>query len=166
MQRGLVPSGVRRGRRTAAIVVTPRCTLAFVSGMHVVAAILALPYAVDRGLAMDAAGIRRSPGDVPRDAYFLGTGITPPLVFTGIEAVTASVVLCRPSRAAARTLGVLGAVMIVGYAVERETRRALRPAHWDSRVTPLTAAGVALALPMAVLGLYGVPKYQLPDTRR
>jgi ABC-type phosphate transport system permease subunit len=132
---------------------TARCTLAFVSGMHVVTTTLALRYAVERGLAVDAAGVHRAPENVPRDAYFLGTGVTPPLVFTGVQAIAATVVLCRPSSVAARTLGILGAVMLVGYAVERETRRALRPGHWDSRVTPLTAAGAALAVPMAVLGL-------------
>ena len=132
---------------------TPRCTLAFVSGLQVVTATIALRYAVERDLAIDAVGIRRKGSDVPRDAIFLGTGITPPLVFTGVQAVAAAVVLCRPSRTAARTLGVLGAVMLFGYAVERETHRALVPSQWDSRVTPLTAAGAALTVPMAVLGL-------------
>jgi hypothetical protein len=132
---------------------TPRCTLAFVSGLHVVTAVAALDYAVERGLAMDAVGIRRSADDMPLDAYLLGTGVTPPIVFMGVQAVAATVVLCRPSPVAARTLGVLGAVMIVGYAIERETRRALHPQNWDSRVTPLTGAGAALAVSMAVLGL-------------
>ena len=134
---------------------TPRCTLAFVSGLHVVTAVIALRYAVERDLAIDAVGIRRKASDVPRDAIFLGTGITPPLVFTGAQAVAATVVLCRPSRTAAGTLGVLGAVMMLGYAVERETHRALVPRRWDSRVTPLTAVGAALTVPMAVLGLGG-----------
>lgn len=136
---------------------TPRCTLAFVSGSHVVTATIALRYAVERDLAIDAVGIRRRASDVPKDALFLGTGVTPPLLFTAITSIAATVLLCRPSRAAARTLGVLGAVMLVGYAAERETRRALRPGRWDSRVTPLTAAGATLALAMAGLGLSILP---------
>jgi len=137
--------------------VTPRCTLAFVSGLQVVTATIALRYAVERELAIDAVGIRRNAADVPRDAYFLGTGVTPPLLFTGVQAVAAAVLLCRPSRTAARTLGVLGAVMFLGYAAERESRRALVPHRWDSRVTPLTAMGAALTVPMAVLGLGSTP---------
>jgi hypothetical protein len=136
---------------------TRRCTLAFVSGLHLVTSTVALRYAVERDLAIDAVGIRRKASDVPRDAYFLGTGITPPLALMGLQAVTAAVVLRRPSRAATRTLGALGVVMLLGYAMERESRLALAPSRWDSRVTPLTAAGAALTLPMVVLGLGGVP---------
>ena len=144
---------------------TPRCTLAFISGLHVVTAVVALDYAVERGLAMDAVGIRRSADDIPRDAYLLGTGVTPPVIFIGVQALAATVVLCRPSRVATRTLGVLGAVMVVGYAIERETRRALHPGHWDSRVTPLTGSGAALALSMAVLGLRTAPPATLDRSR-
>jgi len=44
-----------------------------------------------------------------------------------------------------------------GYLVEREFRSALSPGGWNLAGTPIAAAGFALALAMAVLGLRGVP---------
>jgi hypothetical protein len=133
--------------------VTRRLVLAGTSVLQLASATCALHYAVERGLAVHAVGIHRRGHDVPRDSWLLGTGITPPLVMMAVQAVASTVVARRPSRVAVHTLGVLGALMVVGYAVERETRTALLPARWDSRVTPLTVAGVALAVPMARLGL-------------
>ena len=130
---------------------TRHCTLAFVAGLHLATAAVALRYAVERDLAMDAFGVHRRGQDVPRDAWFLGTGITPPLVMMAVQAAASTVVVRRPSVGAARTLGVIGAVMATGYVAERQTRVALT--RWDSRVTPLTAAGLALTVPLIGLGL-------------
>lgn len=131
--------------------------LAGCSALQLVTGTLALRYAVERGLAVDIAGIRRRGADVPRDSWFLGTGITPPILMMAVQAVATGCVLGHTNRAAARTLGVLGAVMVVGYVGERETRSALTPGRWDPRVAPLTAAGLALAVPMAALGLSRFP---------
>lgn len=131
---------------------TRRCTLAFAAGLHLATATVALRYAVERDLAMDAFGVRRRGQDVPRDAWFLGTGITPPLVMMAVQAAASAVVVRRPSVRAARTLGVIGTVMATGYVAERQTRIALT--RWDSPVTPLTAAGLALTVPLIALGLF------------
>jgi hypothetical protein len=136
--------------------------LAGCSAVQLVTGTLALRYAVERGLAVDIAGIRRRGADVPRDSWFLGTGITAPIAMMAVQAVATGRVLRYANRAAARTLGVLGAVMVVGYVGERETRSALTPGRWDRRVSPLTGAGLALAVLMAALGLSRFP----PDRYR
>ena len=127
--------------------------LAGVAALQLATAAAALRYAVERELAVDTPVLRRSGVDVARDSWFLGTGITPPLLMMGVQAWAAGRVVRRPSRVAARTLGLLGGVMLVGYAAEHETRTALAPPSWDARVTPLTAAGLLLAVPMLALGL-------------
>jgi small-conductance mechanosensitive channel len=129
---------------------TRHCTLAFTAGLHLAAATWALRYAVERELATDALGVRCPPAEVAKDAWFIGTGITPPLALMAVQAMASTVVVRRPSVVASRTLGVIGAAMALSYAVERESRRALT--SWDSRVTPLTAAGIALTVPLITLG--------------
>jgi hypothetical protein len=57
-----------------------------------------------------------------------------------------------PSDGARRTLGALGVTMLVGYPIEREVRRRLRPGGFDAVETPIAFAGTALAAAMAVLG--------------
>ncbi|MBI1377868.1 MAG: hypothetical protein GC157_10355 [Frankiales bacterium] len=125
--------------------------LGVVAGLQVATAFVALRYAVERELSMDALGVRREGRDIARDAWFIGTGITPPLVMMAAQATAGSVVMRRPSAPASRVLGALGAVMAAGYLLERESRSALT--RWDPRLTPLTAAGVALTAPMMGLGL-------------
>ncbi len=57
------------------------------------------------------------------------------------------------SPSAARVLGILGATMVGGYLVERDTRIALYPSGWSPAVTPAAALGLGLAIPMAGIGL-------------
>ena len=132
---------------------TRRLLLAGASVLQLASATCALHYAVERGIAVHAAGLHRRGRDVPKDSWFLGTGITPPIAMMTVQAVATTVLARRPSNAAALTLGMLGATMVCGYAIEAEARAALTPRNWDARVTPLTAAGIALALPMVGLGL-------------
>jgi hypothetical protein len=124
-----------------------------VAALQLTTAFVALRYAVERELAVDTPVLHREGRDVARDSWFLGTGITPPLMMMAAQACAVATVAVRPSRVAARTLGILGSVMVIGYVAEQETRRALTPARWDSRVTPLTAIGLGLAVPMAAWGL-------------
>jgi hypothetical protein len=59
----------------------------------------------------------------------------------------------RPTLAAERVLGGLGAVMVAGYLSERLVRRRLIPSGWDTAETSIATAGMSLAAVMALLGL-------------
>lgn len=68
--------------------------LAGCSAVQLVTGTLALRYAVERGLAVDIAGIRRRGAEVPSDSWFLGTGITAPIAMMAVQAVAIGRVLC------------------------------------------------------------------------
>jgi hypothetical protein len=57
-----------------------------------------------------------------------------------------------PDDGARRMLGMLGALMVPGYLLERSGRRHLSPGGLDPVETPVVLAGTALAAAMAVLG--------------
>jgi hypothetical protein len=57
-----------------------------------------------------------------------------------------------PDDGARRMLGMLGAMMVPGYLLERFGRAHLRPGGFDPVETPVVVAGVGLAAAMAVLG--------------
>jgi hypothetical protein len=57
-----------------------------------------------------------------------------------------------PDDGARRMLGMLGALMVPGYLLERSGRRHLLPRGADPVETPVFVAGTALAAAMAVLG--------------
>jgi hypothetical protein len=73
------------------------------------------------------------------------------------QAALTTCLAARPSRNATLSLGALGAAMSAGYLVEKEFRSALSPGGWNLAVTPIAAAGFALAVAMAVLGFRDVP---------
>jgi hypothetical protein len=67
-----------------------------------------------------------------------------------LQAVCTAALMRRPSRAAAKTLGVLGIIMTGGYPGERSVRESWGQPG-DGRA-PLTAAATVLAALMAVQG--------------
>jgi hypothetical protein len=71
----------------------------------------------------------------------------------GTQACATAVLLRRPSPAAERVLGGLGAVMVAGYLAERLGRRRLLPSDWDTAESPVVIAGMSLAAVMALTGL-------------
>ena len=71
------------------------------------------------------------------------------LVIQGIASIIL-IVHPRPPRFFARLLGVLGAIMTIGYPLEKEWRDSL--VEPDRELTPLTLGGFLLALKMAILG--------------
>jgi hypothetical protein len=97
-------------------------------------------------------GWRGRPERVARDALVYGTGLSEPAWMLATQLVCVARLAAAPSRPAARTLGLLGAANVVGYLVEREFRRAVRPEGLDPVLTPIAAAGFGLAVPMTVLG--------------
>ena len=74
---------------------------------------------------------------------------TPMLVIQGIASIIL-IVHPRPPRFFARLLGVLGAIMTIGYPLEKGWRESL--VEPDRELTPLTLGGFLLALKMAILG--------------
>jgi hypothetical protein len=96
---------------------------------------------------------RGRPERVARDAMVYGTGVSAPAWLLAVQLLAVARLAARPSSAAARTLGFLGAAMVGGYLVEREFRQVVRPSGFDPVVTPIAVAGFGLAVPMAVIGL-------------
>jgi pimeloyl-ACP methyl ester carboxylesterase len=124
-------------------------------------------------LAISAAGLvvalrRRHPYDVfrmhgradaiARDAILKGTALSAPVSNLLVQATLTAVMARRPSRAAARALGGLGALQLAGYLGERLVRRRLRPSGWDAVETPLILASLGLAGAMAALGSRAEPR--------
>ena len=95
---------------------------------------------------------KRSKKELERRHWADGTALsapTPMLIAQGIASLVL-IVHPRPPVFWARLLGVLGAIMTIGYPLEKVWRESL--VGPDRQVTPLTLGGFLLALKMAVLG--------------
>jgi len=81
-----------------------------------------------------------------------GTALSAPTPMLIIQGIASLVLLIhpRPPRFFARLLGVLGAIMAIGYPLEKVWRDSL--VEPDKELTPLTFGGFLLALKMAILG--------------
>lgn len=97
-------------------------------------------------------GLRGRPDQVGRDSWLMGTALSAPVVMLAIQGLATARLAAGPSRAAARTLGLLGATMVGGYLVEKIGRARLTAQGADSLETPVVAAGLGLAAAMATLG--------------
>lgn len=86
-----------------------------------------------------------------RTSIVLGTARSAPGVMLGAQAAATASLLARPGRRARTTLGVLGAAMVLGHLVERNSP--LWPRHHDRASTPLYALGLAGSIAMATLAL-------------
>ncbi|MGR0319560.1 hypothetical protein [Agromyces sp. ZXT2-3] len=109
--------------------------------------------AVAEGRTGDVPGFPVRPaGEVRRRHWLEGTELSAPTVMLIAQAVASLALLFsrRPPVVAARVLGGLGAIMSIGYPIERVWRESL--VDPDPEVTPLTAGGFLLALKMAILG--------------
>jgi hypothetical protein len=128
-------------------------SLAAVSTVQLASGLAGLPIAIRRRLPSNPVlvSIQFPQAHMARDSIWFGTARSAPgLMLITQAAATASLVV-RPGPRERRILGVLGAVMIFGYLVERESP--LWPGHADPVDTPLYAVGLAGALAMARLGL-------------
>ncbi|GAB3259027.1 hypothetical protein GCM10027586_19470 [Kineococcus gypseus] len=110
--------------------------------------------ALRRGAAFDVALLRwrGRPERIGRDSWLYGTGFSAPVPMMVLQAVSTVRLARAPQPVAARALGVLGTVMVLGYVVERETRAVLRPAGRDPVATPVVATCLATAAVMARWG--------------
>jgi hypothetical protein len=132
-----------------------RRTLVVLGALQLVAGLAGHVVAVRQRRTFDLAllGWRGRPERVARDALIYGTALSAPQVMLVAQLAAVVRLAAGPSRPAARTLGLLGAAMVPGCALEREFRQALRPGGFDPVITPIAVAGFGLAIPMAVLGL-------------
>ncbi|WP_159801048.1 glycosyltransferase [Arthrobacter zhaoguopingii] len=129
-----------RGRKGFALVSAAQLALG-VAGLH---------RALRKRTAYDIGFLRGSTDTIERDQWLTGTNLSAPGGMLVLQAVCTAALFRRPSRAAARTLGILGAIMTGGYPAERSVRASWR--RPDDGVAPLTAAAALLAALMAALG--------------
>lgn len=130
--------------------------LAAVSVVQLGLGVAGLRRALRDRITYDIGILRGSPQRIGVEQWVLGTGLSASGLMLALQAVCTAQLLVRPRRKAARMLGVLGAVMVVGYPAERSVRAAWR--HWDPRLTPMTIAAPLLAVAMAALGLGRLPQ--------
>ena len=121
--------------------------------VQLVFGVLGLRKAYREGLPVDLPGVKVRSVDEMRSRHWIdGTSLSAPTAMLAVQgaASIALLVAPRPPVLAARILGVLGAMMSIGYPIEKVWRDSLVTP--DREVTPLTAGGFLLALKMAILG--------------
>ena len=124
--------------------------LALVSAAQLPLGVAGLRPALRKRTAYDIGFLRGSTDTIERDQWLTGTNLSAPGVLLVLQAACTAALLHGPSRRAARTLGILGAIMTGGYPAERSVRASWR--RPDDGVAPLTAAAALLAALMAALG--------------
>ncbi|QKJ18079.1 hypothetical protein [Microbacterium hominis] len=127
--------------------------LGVVSLVQLVLGVLGLRKALDERLVPDLPGFApRRRRDIADRHWAEGTALSAPSFMLVLQAVATLFALfgSRSRLAPARVLGVLGAIMSIGYPIERIWRESLvKP---DRDLLPLTLGGFLLALKMAILG--------------
>ena len=127
--------------------------LGLVSFVQLLLGVAGLKKALREGRVADVPfAEKRSKKELQQRHWTDGTALsapTPMLILQGIASIVL-IVHPRPPKVFARLLGVLGAIMTIGYPVEKVWRDSL--VEPDGKLTPLTLGGFLLALKMAVLG--------------
>jgi hypothetical protein len=131
---------------------TPRRLLVVLSTAQLVVGLVGAVVAARRTVVYDFFLMRGRPERVARDTLWLGSAYSAPTPMLVAQAWAIARLAAGPSDGARRTLGALGATMVVGYPIEREVRRRLHPGGFDAVETPIAVAGPVLAGAMAVLG--------------
>jgi hypothetical protein len=127
-----------------------RSTLVAVSTAQLAVGLAGLVVALRRRRNYDVGFLRGSPSHVVRDSFWAGTAYSAPSYMLAAQVWATARLRRRPDDGARRLLGMLGAVMVPGYLMERYVRAHLR--RFDPVETPIAAAGVGLATAMGVLG--------------
>ena len=94
---------------------------------------------------------RGSPETMKRDLWFMGTNLSAPAWMLLAQALATVLLMTRHRSRAAKTLGILGVMMSLGYPAEKSVRQAWR--HPNRSITALTVVAELLAVSMAWLGL-------------
>src|SRR6478672_13522035 len=124
---------------------TPRRQLVALSAAQLVGGIAGLAVAVRRRRAYDLGFLRGRPEHVVRDAFFLGTAYSAPVPMLAAQVWATQSLHQGPHDGARRMLGMLGALMVPGYLMERHVRAHLRRGGWDPVETPVVAISISLA---------------------
>ena len=127
--------------------------LAAVSAAQLACGLWGMAVAIRRRRAFDIPFWQGQESAVSRDSLLMGTALSAPVMMLGAQAWATAALARRPNPAAQRVLGGLGAAMAAGYLAERLVRQRLLPSGWDAAETPVVAAGMSLAVVMALLGL-------------
>jgi pimeloyl-ACP methyl ester carboxylesterase len=144
-----------RGASLTAVMVEPTTRsrlLAAVSAAQLATGVAGMIVALRRRHPYDVLWMHGQADTIARDTILKGTALSAPVSNLLVQAALTAGVAWRPSRAAARTLGGLGALQVAGYLGERLVRRRLRPSGWDRFESPLVVADIGLAGAMAALG--------------
>jgi hypothetical protein len=130
--------------------------LASVSLVQLIVQLLAARKAIRDRIPYDIPFAHGEPQNVEGDMWTKGSGLAAPWPMLAAHAAVTTLLFARPRPWLRRTAGVVGAAYILGILWERVGRESLR--HPDTETTPLVAAGLALSVAMARLGL-------VPDAR-
>ena len=103
------------------------------------------------GTEYDLGFMRGSPSTMKRDLWFMGTNLSAPAWSKLAQALATVLLMTQHRSRAAKTLGILGVMMSLGYPAEKSVRQAWR--HPNRSITALTLVAELLAVSMAWLGL-------------
>jgi hypothetical protein len=131
---------------------TPRRLLVLLSTAQLAAGMAGLVVAVRRRRPYDLPFLAGSPAHVGRDSLWMGTAYSAPAPMLLAQAWATANLRRGPDDGARRMLGMLGALMVPGYLLERSGRRHLSAGGLDAVETPVVLAGAGLAAAMAALG--------------
>ena len=125
--------------------------LGAVSAVQLGLGLVGLRQALRDGTEYDLGFMRGSPATIKRDLWFMGTNLSAPAWMLLVQALATVLLMTRHRSSAAKTLGILGVMMSLGYPAEKSVRRAWR--HPNRSITSLTVVAQLLAVSMAWLGL-------------
>jgi hypothetical protein len=131
---------------------TPRRLLVRISAVQLALGVTGLAVAVRRRRNYDLGFLRGRPEKIARDAVLMGTAYSAPVPMLAAQLWATRSLAAGPHDGARRMLGMLGALMVPGYLMERYGRAHLVPGGFDPVETPVVVASTALAAAMAVLG--------------
>ena len=125
--------------------------LGVISAVQLGLGLLGLRKALRDGTVYDFGFLRGSPATMKRDLWFMGTNLSAPAWMLLAQALATFLQMTRHRSSAAKTLGILGVMMSLGYPAEKSVRQAWR--HPNRSITALTGVAELLAASMAWLGL-------------
>jgi hypothetical protein len=125
--------------------------LGVISAAQLGMGLVGLRKALREGTEYDLGFMRGSPATMKRDLWFMGTNLSAPAWMLLAEALATVLLMTQHRSRAAKTLGILGAMMSLGYPAEKSVRQAWR--HPNRSITALTLVAELLAVSMAWLGL-------------
>lgn len=135
--------------------------LAAVSAAQLALGLAGLRKALRDRTSYDVWKLKGDPRHIERDHWVAGTNLSAPGVMLVLQGLaTLGLLIPERRKTAAKTLGILGAIMTGGYPGERSVREAWRGKSSDKAMVTITAAATVLAVLMALLGWREVRRQQ------